>query len=194
MCSWCWAFQPVWQQLQQQLAESLNIIYLLGGLAPDSNSPMPTAMQQDIQKHWRTIQQRVPGSIFNFDFWTQCQPRRSTYPACRAVIAAKKQGKQHEKTMIYAIQTAYYLEARNPSDNSTLIDIAMQLHLDITQFEFDLQAPETQKELLQEIRQAQQLGGYGFPSLILHKDSINHPIGIDYNLTDTMFKQINALR
>ena len=193
MCSWCWAFRPVWQQLQQQLPASLNIIYLLGGLAADSHSPMPASMQQEIQQHWRTIQQRVPGSMFNFDFWTQCQPRRSTYPACRAVIAARKQGAQYEQAIIDAIQTAYYLEARNPSDDSTLMNLAMQLHLHNDQFRSALHAPETQTRLLQEIRQAQQMQAYAMPSLILHKNGINHPIAIDYNHANNMLEKIHAV-
>ncbi|MBL4776074.1 MAG: DsbA family protein [Mariprofundus sp.] len=131
--------------------------------------------------------------MFNFDFWTQCQPRRSTYPSCRAVIAARKQGMQHEQGIIDAIQTAYYLEARNPSDNNTLIDLAMQLHLQHDQFRSDFYAPETQTTLLQEIRQVQQMQAYGLPSLILHKNGSNHRITIDYNHAKPMLEQINSL-
>ncbi|MDX8404943.1 MAG: hypothetical protein R8K50_02180 [Mariprofundus sp.] len=51
MCSWCWAFQPVWHQLRAQLPQSIHVHYLLGGLAPDSDVVMPAAMQQSIQAH-----------------------------------------------------------------------------------------------------------------------------------------------
>jgi len=104
MCSWCWAFRPVWTELQKQLPESLQLRYLLGGLAPDSNIIMPADMQQMIQRHWQTIQKRVPATQFNFDFWTQCRPRRSTYPACRAVIAAKQQNPNKENAMSFGIK------------------------------------------------------------------------------------------
>jgi putative protein-disulfide isomerase len=44
-------------------------------------------------------------------------------PILRAVIAAREQGIDYNEAMISRIQQAYYLEARNPSDNSTLIEL-----------------------------------------------------------------------
>ncbi len=193
MCSWCWAFRPVWQELQTQLPDSLKIDYLLGGLAAESDATMPLSMQQQIQNHWRAIGQRVQGIQFNFDFWTQCKARRSTYPACRAVIAARRQDRNYEQVMIHTIQQAYYLEARNPSDDETLIELASQLSLDMDQFCLDLHATETQTRLKQEIRQSQSMGCNSFPSLILSKSGINHDIAIDYNHINPMLKQIEVL-
>ena len=43
--------------------------YVVGGLAPDSAEPMPEAMQLALQNTWRTIQSRIPGTEFNYDFW-----------------------------------------------------------------------------------------------------------------------------
>jgi putative protein-disulfide isomerase len=54
-------------------------------------------------------------------------PRRSTYAACRAVIAARRQNPGYEEKMILAIQQAYYLEARNPADSHTLIELASEI-------------------------------------------------------------------
>jgi len=193
MCSWCWAFRPVWTQLQQQLPESLQVKYLLGGLAPDSDVAMSLSMQQTIQRHWFTIQKRVPGTMFNFDFWNQCKARRSTYPACRAVIATKQQEPNKEDTMIHAIQTAYYLEARNPSDDDVLIDLAMKLDLNVDQFRLDLNAEKTQTQLLQEIRVGQSLGAFGFPSLVLQNGNEIHSIAVDYNHVEPMLLKIEAL-
>ena len=137
MCSWCWAFRSTWEK----------IIAGLGGLAPDTDQPMPEAMQFKIRSIWRTIQSHVPGTEFNFDFWREAKPRRSTYPACRAVIAAGFQGNEYEYAMILAIQKAYYLSAKNPSDVSLLTELAVVLELDIPRFTRDLNASQTQDEL-----------------------------------------------
>jgi putative protein-disulfide isomerase len=95
MCSWCWGYRPTWDtlqaQLQQQLGQQLTIKYLAGGLAPDSDLPMPRPMQQILQQTWQKITQQL-GTKFNHDFWHLCQPRRSTYPACRASIIARQYG------------------------------------------------------------------------------------------------------
>ena len=115
MCSWCWGFRPVWEQLTHRLPSNVRTQRLLGGLAPDNNQPMSEQTRERIQDTWRRIEQRIPGTEFNFDFWEKCQPRRSTYPACRAVIAAGRQGEKQEERMILAILSKAKLDIRSCS-------------------------------------------------------------------------------
>ena len=68
MCSWCYAFSQSWDALQQELSANIQVVYLLGGLAPDSKDPMPLATQKMVQQAWRRIEQTVPGVQFNWDF------------------------------------------------------------------------------------------------------------------------------
>lgn len=182
MCSWCWAFRPVAERIFAALPPDLPLVRLLGGLAPDSDEPMPRQLQTYLQATWRTIEQRVPGTRFNFDFWSRCQPRRATYPACRAVIAARQQAAALETAMILAIQEAYYLRAMNPSDNATLVGLAGEIGLDATRFSRDLDAAVTQQRLEQEIEVARSIGAEGFPSLILEHQG--HCRRLDYDYRD----------
>ena len=76
MCSWCWGFEPVRAQLFAALDGRIPIRRLVGGLAPDSDAPMPAEMRLGLQQTWRRIQHTIPGSEFNFDFWSECSPRR----------------------------------------------------------------------------------------------------------------------
>lgn len=193
MCSWCWAFVPTWQKIQDALKDKLEIRYLLGGLAPDSAQLMPQEMQNAISGYWKTIEQRVPGTKFNHDFWTKCKPRRSTYPSCRAVIAARKQKPELEKAMIHAIEEAYYLEARNPSDDSVLTEIAVALGLDAEQFEKDLNSAETQREFDAEMDLGARMGAQGFPSLILQTPEGYRYIPLDYNRPEVVLDQLKPL-
>ena len=87
MCSWCWGFSPTWQQIRTQLPAELPVVYLLGGLAPDTDAPMPLEMQAKLQQAWHTISQRL-GTRFNFDFWTLCGGPRSQNDRGRAYYAA----------------------------------------------------------------------------------------------------------
>jgi len=190
MCSWCWAFQPAWKALRSLLPGTIGVRYLLGGLAPDSDTPMPEAMQQTIRAHWRRIEQVVPGTLFNYDFWQQCTPRRSTWPACRAVIAARAQDAQAEEGMIRRIGEAYYRDARNPSDDGVLIDCALALGLDGERFRHDLHAPETRRQLADEIELARKMGVTGFPSLVLKRDSGLIAVPVDYRDAGTMLAAI----
>jgi putative protein-disulfide isomerase len=180
MCSWCWGFDPVLRGLLSSLPGGVSVRRLLGGLAPDSDEPMPRKMREYIQGQWRSIQQRIPGTRFDFGFWTRCQPRRSTYPACRAVIAARQQGLGNDERMTHAIQTAYYLEARNPSETSTLLELAADLGLEEQQFERDLESVTTDRRLNDEIEESRALGIRAFPSLLLLDGDTRVRVPVDY--------------
>ncbi|MBA6416808.1 DsbA family protein [Colwellia sp. 6M3] len=177
MCSWCWGYAPTWHKLQKSLAQHVDIIYRLGGLAPDSNEPMPIEMQTLLQQTWRNIAEQL-GTEFNFDFWQQCQPRRSTYPACRAAIVARASGK--EQAMLSAIQQAYYLQAQNPSDITTLQALAVEIGLDGDDFLEQINSQHTDALLKKDIAEMRQLPIQGFPSLVLIKDNIPIAIPVDY--------------
>ena len=191
MCSWCWAFRPTFADLRQALPPSISVTSLLGGLAVDSGQPMPTAMRQQIEDTWRHIGQSVPGTEFNHDFWRQCRPRRSTYPACRAVLLAEAAGLGDAMTL--AIQQAYYLQARNPSDQATLIELAAELGLNARGFARDLGAPATQAALHRQIAQSRALGIGSFPSLVLDTGSERWPVAVDYRHIEPMIETIEAL-
>ena len=181
MCSWCWGFRPVWQEILSKLPDDIEVRYLLGGLAPDSNEPMPQGMQDDIAGYWKKIQSHIPGTEFNFDFWDKCEPRRSTYPACRAVIAARKQNASLERKMIEEIQTNYYLNAKNPSNDDTLIGIAVELGLDKNEFAEDLNSEDTQQQLIKEIMFSREIGAQGFPSMLVEKLGNYQIVPLNYN-------------
>ncbi len=191
MCSWCWAFRPVLLEVKNHLPADIELIRLLGGLAPDSDEPMPEKTRDYVIENWRRIQEHVPDTPFNYEFWNKCQPRRSTYPACRAVISARQQGDQYDEAMTLAIQQAYYVQARNPSDNATLIELAEEILLDKKQFAEDLLSEEINKKLMQEIKNARELHLNSFPSLLLVKDNQSVPIQHDYNDASIILKNIN---
>lgn len=191
MCAWCYAFRSVFEKLIAKLPEQLEVVHLLGGLACDTDEPMPDETREYIQANWRRIEGQVPGTTFNYDFWQHCEPRRSTYPACRAVIAARQQGAEFDLEMIWAIQQAYYLQARNPSDISTLTELAAEIGLNQDKFSKDLQSKETDEVLRQEIKQSRQLGLNSFPSLLLILPEQQIEIELDYLDANSMAKKIN---
>lgn len=193
MCSWCWGFDRVYTQLLNALADSIEVIRLLGGLAPDSGEPMPMEMRSYLQTTWKTIAEAIPGTRFNHDFWTDCQPRRSTWPACRAVIAARDQGMEFDPAMTRAIQRGYYLEAKNPSDDSVLIEFATQIGLNENLFTRELNSQHTRDQLEQEITYSRQLGVRGFPSLLVLNGDDASLIEIDYNDANVMLTNINSV-
>ncbi len=205
MCSWCYAFKPVLQQLRQQLAElyrnKFTLVTILGGLAADSDRPMPEAMRQQLRATWQRIEDKLPATQFNYNFWDnwqETQPRRSTYPACRAIIAAhsfdKAGSTYYEQLMLDGIQAAYYQQALNPSNDKLLGHIAAQIGLVMDDFAQQFFSAEIQQALIQQIEQSQQMNVHSYPSLILQTDSSSYwPISIDYHSSATIIDNMNEL-
>ena len=190
MCSWCWGFHPAWDQVQLAQHGIVRLQYVLGGLATDTDQPMSDDMQNRLRGTWKRIQQEIPGIEFNYDFWSLCKPRRSTYPACRAVIAARMQQPQIEKKMILAIQQAYYLQARNPSDADVLIQLAGEAGLDTVTFAHDLGSEACMNELKRELQLTRSLHVNSFPALVLSHNAKNTEISVDYTSSDNIIRQI----
>ena len=181
MCSWCWGYKPVWDKVKKAVSNDVDIVYVLGGLAPDTSEPMPQEMQTQIASYWQKIENYL-GTSFNHDFWDKNTPRRSTYPSCRAILAARAQGA--ELAMLEAIQKAYYLEAKNPSDNEVLLGCARSIGLEMTKFAFDLLSPETHQALLDEITFSRSIGKNGFPSLFFKTKDELIGFPIDYEKSE----------
>ena len=190
MCSWCWGFRQSWDKLRAALPATISVVNVVGGLAPDSDQAMSIEQQRTIAGYWADVSERT-GADFNFDFWDKCKPRRSTYPACRAVLAASRQDAEQE--MIDAIQHAYYQRAMNPSDSSTLIAIAGELHLDQHRFTDDLTSIEINKELEENFKLRQYLGVRTFPSLVLNSGEDLYSIDVDYRSHLPMLNTICSL-
>ncbi|MCC3860115.1 DsbA family protein [Pseudemcibacter aquimaris] len=190
MCSWCYGFAPTWQKIMDQLPDDIAVEYVVGGLAPDSDEPMPEATTRMVKGAWHKINEML-GTEFNFDFWENNTPRRSTYPACRAVLAARAQG--YEKEMIAAIQTAYYRHALNPSDDHVLIGLADELSMGIEKFKSDLNSDEINQELMGQIMLSRKLTHRGFPSLVLAHNGNHHFIEHDYLDADVTLSKVDKI-
>jgi len=170
MCSWCWGFAPVLATIVRALPPGVPLQYVMGGLAPDSDEPMPGAVREYVQSAWDAVEQRT-GARFNREFWVRCAPRRSTWPACRAVLAAAAQRADAGPAMFRAIQHAYYLDARNPSDRDTLVALARELPgVDAERFDHELDSGENRARLQADFELRDRLGVSAFPTLVLEAE------------------------
>ena len=191
MCSWCYAFSETWLLLQNNLSSEVDVVHLLGGLAPDTTAPMPLTVQQNIQQAWRRIEQTIPHIRFNWEFWSRNQPIRSTYLACRAVIAATRQNQEAGLRMIRAIQDRYYQKAKNPALLEVLVECAEAIGLDTNTFKIDLESIDVENELQRQIQLSRSMDVYSYPSLrLVHRESI-YSIAIDYRNCRSMLDEIN---
>ncbi|TNF99641.1 MAG: DsbA family protein [Gammaproteobacteria bacterium] len=189
MCSWCWGFRPVFQRLLETLPIRTTVQYVMGGLAPDSDQPMTEATRQYVQKMWRAVEKHT-GAKFNYDFWKYCHPRRSTYPACRAIIASGLQKHSAIPDMIFAIQKAYYLQSLNPSNLDILIRLSEEIGLDGQRFENDITSKDVETLLQQDFQLRRDLGVMSFPSVIMESNNNTQWLANGYLPIEDIIKKI----
>jgi len=192
MCSWCYGFKPVLKSLTKKLKDIIPIEYYLGGLAEDTEITMSDSMRESIQSNWKRIEETIPSISFNYQFWEVCTPKRSTYASCRAVIAAKRQHQDYEHAMIDAIQQAYYVNARNPSDYNVLYELANETGLNQQQFISDIHSSEVNNNLMQQILFCRKIGVESLPSLFVFSNNNYHPIVVDYDNADIIIDHIKS--
>jgi putative protein-disulfide isomerase len=190
MCSWCYAFDSVLQQIKSQLPATVGLIKIVAGLAPDSLEIMPSSLAETIQANWKNIEQTVPNIQFNYAFWIQNQAIRSTYPSCRAVLAAKKQGADFEDQMIAKIQWAYYQNAENPALEKTLLNCAERIGLNSELFFTDFKSALINTQLQQQIHFSRQLEVSSYPSLCIEINKQVSLLKIDYIDASIIIEQI----
>lgn len=157
LCSWCYGFAPTLEKIEQRF----EVEIVLGGLAPDAEEPMDPAMSRYVQGAWRAVEEAT-GQPFDHSLWAKAAPRRSTWPACRAVIAAEEVAGRG-RAMFRALQAAFYTQARDATDPAVVLEVARELGLDL---EPTLDAPATKAALEEHFRRRDEFGVSGFPSLI----------------------------
>ncbi len=193
MCAWCYAFQPELEEFLEK-HPSLNVDYIMGGLAPDNDTPMDENMKKTISSYWVEIEKKTQVT-FNHDYWKLNTPYRSTYPACRAVITAETLKNKISNEMAKAIQSAYYKEAKNPSLKETLVKCATSIGLDEIQFLQTFNSIETEHNLLEHLDISAQLQVRGFPALFYIKDKNQaYPLTLGFTIASNLEKQFNKIK
>ena len=191
MCAWCYGFAP---ELTSFLANhpEAEVDWIMGGLAPDSTTPMPAELQQTIAQYWHQIEARSQAK-FNHDFWQLNTPYRSTYPACRAVLSAEHIQQDSSPLMVEAIQAAYYQQAKNPALVDTLADCAAAIGLDRQLFLQVLLSPEIEQKLQQHLTMTQQLQVQGFPALFFVEENQAYPLALGFCQTKDLEQQLTRI-
>lgn len=185
MCSWCYGFRPTWVGLRAMLPRTLSVVALVGGLAPDSDEPMSTELAEYLAATWSRVGAvcHVP---MNMAYWSQvARPPRSTYPACRAVIAAERIAGRGD-VMTSRIQDALYQEAQNVWREDVLITLAEEIGFDSEGFATMLRSDDVHAVHAEQRALAERLGMTGYPSLMLIHQGQGTPIAVRHGAADQM--------
>ena len=94
--------------------------------------------------------------------------------------------------MYDAIQRAYFLGARNPSDAEVLECIAAEIGLDREKFAEDVRSAFVEMSLQLELESVAKLGVSGFPTVVGKREAAGEPAR--YDLLAAGFSELDVLR
>lgn len=193
MCAWCYGFEPELEEFLKKHS-SLEVDFIMGGLAPDTHYPMDEKLKQSISSYWYEIE-KTARVTFNHDFWKLNTPYRSTYSACRAVIAAEYLKEKSAHQMVKSIQSAYYLEAKNPSLEKTLIACACSIGLDKNQFLEAFKSEKIEQRFQEHLRLTYELKARAFPALFyINNRNETYPLTLSYTQTSNLEQRFNHIK
>lgn len=191
MCSWCWGFSPVIEQLRSVYDKRLNIALMLGGLRPGTTEPMSPQTRDEILHHWHEVH-KLTGQNFSFEGALPEGFIYDTEPASRAVIAVAELGPDKIFPYFKSIQAAFYVDQVDVTKAENLAELSSQQGFTSDQFLTHFHSDAVIQKTQLQFEGSRQAGVRGFPSLVLQNDSDFQFIARGYSTFDDLSQQIET--
>ena len=165
MCSWCWGFSPVLEEIRRLYHGRVTFQLMLGGLRPGNTERFDESRRAYILQHWHAVHERT-GQPFNFDFQMGPTFTYDTEPASRATVVIRQLVPGKEWDFLRSVQEAFYVQNADITKTEILEEIALTLGMETLQFRQVFHDSQTKQFVWDEFDQARQLGVDGFPTLL----------------------------
>ena len=191
MCSWCWGFSPVIENIRSTYGERLNIALILGGLRPGTTELMTAKMRDEILHHWHDVH-KLTAQRFSFEGAMPEGFIYDTEPASRAVITVAELSPDRIFPYFKSIQSAFYVDQIDVTHADRLAELATQQGLTTKQFLSHFHSEVAKQKTRQHFQAAQQVGVSGFPTLVLQQGSDFEFIARGYRPLDALTSKIES--
>jgi len=165
MCSWCYGFSPVIDEIRAAYGRALPIRVIMGGLRPGTEKPMTAAAKREVIGHWNHVHE-ASGLPFDPAVLDREGFIYDTDPAARAVVVARRESEELAARYLAAAQRAFYSENRDVTSAEVLGDLAAEFGLDRDAFLAAWSTEEAKQETWRDYALSQRAGVTGFPTLV----------------------------
>jgi putative protein-disulfide isomerase len=165
MCSWCYGFSPVIEEIRKAFGRGLPVRTIMGGLRPGTEEAMTEAAKREIVGHWTHVHEAT-GLPFDEHALDREGFRYDTDPGARAVIVARRQSEELAVNYLARAQRAFYAEGRDLTSGEVLADLAVELGLDRASFLDQWGSEEAKEETWRDYAVSQRAGVTAFPTLV----------------------------
>lgn len=165
MCSWCYGFSPVIDQIRRIYGDALPVRVVMGGLRPGVDKLMTPEAKREVVGHWNHVHEATglpfDGAVLEREGFVY-----DTDPAARAVVVARRQGDDIAVRYLAAAQRAFYAENRDVTSTEVLGDLAEEFGFDRAVFLKDWADEQAKQETWGDYALSQRAGVTGFPTLV----------------------------
>jgi len=133
MCSWCYGFSPVLDDIRRAFGRTLPIRVVMGGLRPGTETPMTEAAKLEVAGHWRHVNDAT-GLPFDGAGMAREGFIYDTDPAARAVVVLRREGEELAAAYLSRVQRAFYAEGRDVTQGPVLADLVAELGVEPDRF------------------------------------------------------------
>jgi putative protein-disulfide isomerase len=165
MCSWCYGFSPVIEDIRRSFGRALPVRVVMGGLRPGVSEPMTEAAKREVSGHWRHVHDAT-GLPFDAAAVMREGFVYDTDPAARAVVVVRRDGEEVAVDFLGRTQRAFYAEGRDVTSAKVLADIAVEVGQDRDRFLEAWTSEEAKQETWRDYAISQRAGVTGFPTLV----------------------------
>ncbi|GIT99001.1 DsbA family protein [Sulfurovum sp. TSL1] len=167
MCSWCWGFAPVIEELRTVLHDKYAFSLVLGGLRTKGEMPWDESSKAYLKGHWEQVAQRT-GQTFSERLFEKSFFDYDTYPACKAVITVRELfGMESAFDYLHTIQEAFYTRNEDITNPDILISLLERPGPDKNAFRTFFESDRAQLLMEHDFAKARSMGANAFPSVVL---------------------------
>ncbi len=121
MCSWCWGFHPVIQELRGKHSKSYKFSLVVGGLRTKGQMHWNDESKNYLAQNWNAVATKTK-QPFSFSLLNREDFDYDTYPACKAIVTVKELwGNEASFDYLEKIQEAFYAKGEDISSVETLL-------------------------------------------------------------------------
>lgn len=167
MCSWCWGFAPVIEELRASLKNEYTFSLVLGGLRTKGQMPWNESSKAYLKEHWEQVSQST-GQPFSDTLFEKESFDYDTYPACKAVITVRELfGMQSAFAYLHTIQEAFYTRTEDITNTEVLLRLLPGPESDKSAFRAFFESDRAQLLMEHDFAKARSMGANAFPSVVV---------------------------